>query len=229
MSLEVTTSSSTSTSVTLATTSGDSQTLDLYSSDQTLINSVVLDEPADEPVALLLTGDATAVGEDTLALGSMQAVVDGTGAVTVASGSADFLAAAAGTGDESAFASATSYGELLGTSYLIVIGSNTEILDQDPDGSLWVATSETTLFGLDPDSSGADFTAEPLLGAEALSDTSMVAADEPYDLSLEGNVAIMDVAAEVSGDDTLLDVEISVLTVEDALSTLQGELIAIVG
>jgi hypothetical protein len=208
-----------------------------------------------------LGGEATAVGDDTLALGSMEATLDATGSTTSAYGSATFVAAAESTGDETAFVTAESYGSLSGMDVLVVTTSNTEFVQEGPDGSLWVATSETTLYGVDFDSLVTDGSADSaaLLSDEGLDTTGDLAADDlagsdsetgdlefsdlstgdlsdsvtdPLDddwIDIDGNVALLDVDADVLGSDTLLLVAADVLTIEDTLSTVVADLIAVVG
>lgn len=232
MTLSMTTSHSIGTSATLATTTDGTQTLDSYSSQQTLVDASTTGSSSDDgPLALVLGGEATAVGEDTLADGSLLATVDGSGMLGVVSGSADFEAAAASTDGEAAFATADSYGAASGADFLVVIGSNTEILHQEPDESLALATSQTTIFGLDTDPDSSVSLAESTPSDPALSTTMDEADPSQSDssLAIEGNVATLDVAADVFGADTVLEVEGSLLTVEDTLSTVNASLVGVVG
>jgi hypothetical protein len=234
MPLSITTSSSIGTSATLATTADGTQTLDSYSSQQTLLDASTTGSSSDDgSLALVLGGEATAVGEDTLADGSMLATVDGTGIVAVASGSAEFEAVAASTDGEAAFATADSYGAVSGADFLVVIGSNSEFVHQEPDESLSLATSQTTIFGLDTNSDSSVPLAESTLSDPALltpmdeADPSQSLADSS--LAIEGNVATLDVVAYVLGANTMLEVDASLLAVEDTLSTVNAGLIAVVG
>ncbi len=209
-----------------------------YATEQTLLYGSVSD-PSSDPsaLALVLGGEATAIGEDTLAVGSMSAELDTTGLLATMQGSASFVAVAESPGDEIAFATANSFGGLSGADFLLVFTSNTQIVDQGPDGSVAIATSEMTLYGLDFDSiaAGGSTEADPML--DPLAESELPATMDPatddedlYDLAfdIEGNVAVLEITAEVSGPDTLLEVGASVLTVEDTLSTIIGEIIAAV-
>jgi hypothetical protein len=210
---------------------------------------------------MVLGGEATAVGDDTLALGNMQTTLDTTGSVTSAYGSATFVAAAESEGDQTAFATAASYGSLSGMDVLIVTTSNTQFTQEGPDGSLWVATSETTLYGVDFDSLGTDGstsstdlppdegldttgdpTADDLGGSDSdtggleFNDLStgdlLDSGTDPLDddwIDIDGNVALLDINADVLGADTLLLVAADVLTIEDTLSTVVADLLAAVG
>jgi hypothetical protein len=258
MSLTVTTRASTD----VSTTDGTGETVDSYSTEQSVSISVAPD-PSD--VAMELGGEATAVGDDTLALGSMDASVDGTGSVTSAYGSATFIAAAESEGGETAFATADSYGFLSGMDFLVVFTNDTQIIQEGPDGSLWISTSETTLYGMDFDAFSTDGTVDadtgstPLAEGEEMATASVLATDDfasseseagdfeasdplasdllgsaadPFDdegIDIEGNVAFLDIDADVSGPDTLLLVEADVLTIEDALSTVIADLVAAIG
>ena len=237
MTLSVTTSSSVDVSTTLATTTdSDTTTLNSYATEQTLLYSSVSD-PSSDPLALVLGGEATAIGEDTLAAGSMSAELDAMGSVMTAEAGASFVAVAEATGDATAFVTADSFGGLSGADFLLVFTSNTQIVDQGPDGSLAIATSDMMLYGLDFDSiaAGGSTETDPML--DPLAESELPATIDPatedqdlYDLGsdIEGNVAVLEITAEVSGPDTLLVVGASVLTVEDTLSTVTGEIIAAV-
>jgi hypothetical protein len=154
---------------------------------------------------MVLGGEATAVGDDTLALGNMQATLDATGSVTSAYGSATFVAAAVSEGDQTAFATAASYGFLSGMDVLIVTTSNTQLTQEGPDGSLWVATSETTLYGVDFDSlmtdGSIDFTSPPPDEGEGSATTDNLADDE----LASSDSAIGDLEVGDLSSDDLLD------------------------
>jgi hypothetical protein len=238
MTLSVTTSSSVDVSTTLATnTDSDTATLNSYATEQTLLYSAVSD-PSSDPLALVLGGEATAIGEDTLAAGSMSAELDTTGSLTTVEGSASFVAVADSPGDETAFATANSFGGVSGADFLLVFTSDTQIVDQGSDGSVAIAASDMMLYGLDFDSIAGDGSDETDPMLDPLAESELPATTEPttdddhlYDLAfdIEGNVAVLEVTAEVTGSDTLLEVGASVLTVEDTLSTVTGEIIAAVG
>lgn len=224
MTFSMTTGSSVSVSTTLATATDETQTLDSYATQQTLLDSSISGASSD-PVTLLVGGEASAVGENTLATGSMTADMYDAGSMTVVSGSASFDAMA--TGDDLAFATASGYAIASGLDSFISIGGTTEIMHQGPDGTSAYATSNTAVYGLDLDSGGSGPVSEPLQPPD---DTELLLSD--YDapdssMALDGNVAIMDVSANVPGDNTVLDVVVSVLTVEDTLSTVSGQIIAV--
>ena len=239
MSLTVTTNAS----VEMSSTDGDSQTVESYTSEFSASIGIA---PDSSDVVLGLGGEATAVGDNTLALGSLEAELDATGAVTSAYGSATFIAAAESPYGETAFATANSYGFVTGMDFLAVVTSNTEIVQEGPDGSLWVATSETTFYGVDYDalatdgilstnsSSSAEDDDVPATGdiddptAGDLSGSATDHSDEDW-TDIGGNLALLDVDADVFGSDTLLLVEADVLTIENTLSTVIADLFAAVG
>jgi len=247
---------SSSASVSSSTTDGTTGTVESYTSE---FSALISSAPDSSDVVMVLGGEATAVGDGTLALGSMEATLDATGSVTSAYGSATFVAAAESEGDGTAFAAAASYGSLSGMEVLIVTTSNTQFSQEGPDGSFWVATSETTLYGVDFDSvvtdgsidftsplpdegldTTGDLTSDDLGGSD--SDTgdlefSDLSAGDLLDsgtdvlgddwIDIDGNVAFLDVDADVSGPDTLLLVAADVLTIEDTLSTVVADLLAV--
>ncbi len=231
MTVNVTTSSSVGISTTLATTAGDTQTVDSYATEQFLLDTMSDTAASDGSLLLLLAGEATAVGEDTLAIGSMSASVDGAGTVATAEGSATFVAAAASPDGDIAFATADSFGALSGADFLIVITGDTEIVHQGPDESLVVTTSQTTLYGVDFDAAASTAAtdsaeADPALTAAAESEFAEIG-EEGF-LDIEGNIAMLEVDAQANGPDTLLEVQADVLAVEDTLSTVSAELLAVV-
>ena len=236
MTLSVTTGSSVAVSVTLATTTDtEAQTFDSYSTEQTLLYAAESDPSA---LAMVLGGESVAVGEETLAAASMTVELDGTGPVGTADGNATFVAVANSAGDESAFATAGSFGALSGADVLVVLTSHTEIIDQGPDESIAVATSAIALYGLDFDSTIAnespetDPTLDPPAEGQVPGITDLAISDQGYlDLGsdIEGNVAILDVTAEVVGANTFVEAAASVLTVADTLSIVTGEIVAAVG
>jgi hypothetical protein len=231
MTVSVTTSSSVATTTTLATTSGDESTLDSYSTQQTLLDSSTTDAASDDDaLALVLGGEATAIGDGTLALGSIEALIDETGAATIVDASVDF--GAVGTSaDDTAFATATTYGDVSGSDYTVVIGRNTEVVHQDPDQSVGIATSETSVHAVELGGDGQSSSGDaPVSTSESGPLDDVDISDFLFDSSidLDGNLAEIDVSATALGSDTLLDVEVSVLTVEDTLSTLSGALVGAV-
>lgn len=222
MTFSMTTSSSIGASASLATASADTQTLDSYGTQQTLVVSSGAPS-GDGSLTLVMGGEATAIGDDTLALGSMSVDLDGTGLTNSVSANTSSVAAATASGDDPAFATAWTSAAVSGMGHSVVIGSSTEIVQQGPEGSYWFASSETTIYGFDLDAD--DVSGDEALLSEAV-DSPMSSAD-PW-LSLDGNVAMMEASANVYGENTLLDVQVSLLTVEDMLSTVSGAITAVV-
>ncbi len=244
MTLSVTTTSSIAVSEALVTsTDADTQTFNSFTTQQSLSYASVPDSPG---LSMVIGGEATAIGEDTLAAASMTVEVDSTGLVTTALGSVSFVAAAVSPGHETAFATADSFGGMSGADFLLVLTSNTQIVDQGPDESVAIATSSTMLYGADFGLAAADTSVAtnsmlapstenefPAIADFATSDQDHdTPADDFWDstgVEIDGNVAVLDIVAAVFGPDTLLDVEASVLTLDNTLSTISAEIIAAVG
>src|SRR5262245_57927335 len=201
MTFSVTTSSLVAVSATLATTTdSEIQTLDSYATQQSLLDTSLSDASG---LAMVLGGEATAIGADTLADATMMVELDGTGLVGTAEGSTTFVAVAASPEADTAFVTANSFGSLSGADFLVVLTSNTQIIDQGPDASIAVAMSSTTLFGLDFDSTIACEAPnnEPML------DPMVDPADSDqgygeFGIDIDGNVAVLDLTAQVFGVDT---------------------------
>jgi len=196
-----------------------------------LLSVIVGEITSDESgMAVIIGGDATAVGTDTLSIANVGAVIAGDDNVQTAYGQASFTAI--GAGDSSAYASAVSYGEIYGEAdHSVVLNYSVLISSQTPEGSVWAAQSLTEVFALDiegiPMGSGeavtggppvSDPTTEPPPPAEAEWSDCGCGQDIDWTVTIDGNLAIFNVAALAVGDDSLATVELSAITVEDQLS-----------
>jgi hypothetical protein len=187
-------------------------------------------------MSAILSGDALAVGDDTLVEGSVSATMVDGGTVSTFDGSIDMLAAAQD--EESAFASADTFADVSGANISIAYNQETEITEQSADGSLMLSSSTTDIVAIDVSASldsggGVDQVAEGDAGGELLDPVLDVAPEadagdgsvcldegggSESEVVLDGNVAVIDFFAEADGEDTLVVVDAFVLTVEDELS-----------
>lgn len=189
----------------------------------------------EEGMALQLGGDATAVGQDTLATAEVTASVAGNEDVQSAHGSATFQASGSGSADAGVFATAVSYGEIYGDAdYGFTLNYASQSTSQNGEATEWNSTSITEVFALDidgipiqsPDGSegGAQqpVSEDPPPPPEFDPNWAGCGCDPIDDWSgeIDGNLAIFDVFVEAAGDDSLVEVEVSALTVEDQLSTV---------
>ncbi|HQS10619.1 MAG TPA: hypothetical protein PLK13_17495 [Xanthobacteraceae bacterium] len=186
-------------------------------------------------MALSLGGDATAVGQDTLATASVEALVVGDESVQTAYGNATFTAW--GEGDGTAYASAVSYGDVTGEAdHAFSLNYTSTVSSVDGDAATWAAIATTEVFALDIEGipfapvTLQDEAADPGPGTEVLVPLPDpvpdyvpdcgCGTDDSWAVEVDGNLAIFDVTAVAVGDNSLAQVDFFALTVEDQLSTV---------
>lgn len=188
----------------------------------------------EDGMAMAIGGDATAVGEDTLAVAEVSAFLGDDGNVQIASGSAYFLAI--GEGDPGTYANAYSYVDFVGDADQVVTlnVSVTEYV-QEPDQAAWYSSSESTLFAMDVDDipagepvgevaeGGEVFEPEPYLElpltVEPLEDPACGCSGDEPSYNIDDNLVLFDVSATAVADNTVVTVDFFGLAVEDQLST----------
>lgn len=200
---------------------------------QTLDVSTGASSSEEEDMALQLGVDATAVGEDTLAIAEVEASVAGDDAVQSAYGSASLYASGSG---EGAYASTSGYADIFGDAdYSLSITYTSESVEQDGDYVQWEAAFVTEVFALDIDGVPVG-TGEPSATISDPLDTGGAAvpgtedepdgdecgcwSEEPGGWEVDGNLVLFDVTVEAVGDDSFVQADVSALTVEDQLSTV---------
>ena len=182
-------------------------------------------------MVIIIGGDATAVGENTLATADVVAVIAGDANVQTAHAQASFLAL--GESDSasaaSAYATATSFGEIAGEAdYFFVLNYSMSTSSQNEGSSTWTAASLTEVFALNIEGiPGTDDVSVELVPANQTQDEDVPAdewdpcgcgQDNDWTVTIDGNLAIFNVAALAIGDDSLATVEFSAITVEDQIS-----------
>ncbi|MEP9377231.1 hypothetical protein ABLE91_10980 [Aquabacter sp. CN5-332] len=214
----------------------EGENLSVDTASQALAVSTGPTSSEEESMALQLGGDATAVGENTLATANVTATVSGNEDVQSAYGSAAFSAWGSGPADAGVFATAVSYGAVYGDAdYGFSLNYTSESSSQNGDTIEWESTSITEVFALDIDgvptqsSDASDSAAQQPPPEDPQPEPSGFDPDwagcgcDPIDDwggGVDGNVAIFDVFAEAVGDNSLVEVEVAALTVEDQLSTV---------
>ncbi|MGE5500744.1 MAG: hypothetical protein ACM3W4_02330 [Ignavibacteriales bacterium] len=193
-------------------------------------------------MTLVAGGDAVALGENTLATGSVTAVVSDGGSANEAYATASFDAVAVSGEDGGAFASAISFAEVSGGADCSFSMSYTTTQTSVQDGTTVTSQSSgSTVYALDVDLSGTDGATaadagpetEPTAPPAGTSDALVLPADCGCDDSdsyaaLDGNVAYFDVEAAAYGDDTSLQVDAFALAIEDELSNTTVVVVAAV-
>jgi hypothetical protein len=196
------------------------------------------DGGGDDGMALLVGGDAIALGENTLAAAGVTVVLTDGGSATEGYAAAGFDAVAVSDGGGMAFASTVAFAEVSGEedrSFAMSYGTTWTSL---ADGS--TATSSSTLsttYALDVDPSGCwagcgGAAYDPLPPPEAFDPLPLGRNDgcggDPY-ASLDGNVAYFGVYAVAYGDNTTLQVDALAFVLEDQLSNATVVVAAAVG
>jgi hypothetical protein len=178
-------------------------------------------------------GEATAVGTETLAEGDLFSRVVDRGHVTTAYGTAEFTATAQAAEGETAFASADTFFDFAGADFVMVFETTSS--SQKEKGGQTIATETATLQFVAIDIENWDSPKGPVV-VEATSASQLQRGLDGWGCwgrgngwsgwckpaELEGNVATLNVDSEAAGTNTLADADVSLLTVEDQLSTAAG-------
>jgi hypothetical protein len=180
------------------------------------------------PVASLLGGDGAAVGEDTLVDADIFSRLIDLGSVTIAFGTAKFASAAVSDQDP-AFASATTFADVSGAD-LVFVFNKTISTSSDCETSYATEMSTTTYIAIDFEdfdfkegqiAFNFDDALAYLNGCGRCSGSNIP--------NIEGNLSTLDVDAQALGENTLLDVLASILTIEDQLSSVSAVTVSSVG
>jgi hypothetical protein len=191
------------------------------SSASTDVTTLVQTSSPDDSTGMVasLSGDATAVGGNTLTAGNLSGTLIDGPSLTSAELSASMLAASQSpTGG--VFAGANTSAVIREGSPEVVVGATVQSASsvQGPAGNSATATSTTNLAAFDIHPTAAD--------AGTVIDTGANGGNNPLDgpdyaavnLHIDGNVALIEFDAVVVGDDTFAGVDAFVLAVEDQLS-----------
>lgn len=209
---------------------------DTSSQDLTSISLAVATGPAtptqEEGMAVQLSGEAFAAGENTLATAAVDVLVAGDAQVQSAYAVGEF--SAWGQDTASAYATASSAGAIIGDAdHTFSLSYTATFSSQDQASSEWSATSLTELFALDIDGiPGIAFEDTTATGTAPPTEAPAAAEPQPtspacgcgapdgWDITVEGNLALFDISAVAVGDNSLTLVDFSALTVEDQLSSV---------
>jgi hypothetical protein len=171
-------------------------------------------------VTTILGGQSTAIGQDTLAEGSVSLQVKDAGPVTIVRGTTTFSATAQSTDSPTAYATADTFAEVSGADRVHTKTKTMGQLDQGGDtdtwdADTWSATSTTRVFAIDVE--GRTLPNSPASSKHQVKESSPADID---DVDIDGNVAMVQADALVEGENTYASVDTSVLAVEDTLSTV---------
>lgn len=240
-----TTSSATLAESTSSTDSAGTTTASLLAVDETMVAvSITESEPsASDLMQMVIGGDATAVGENTIAVGSVSAEVSDNEITTTASGTATFSAVAQSEGEETSYATSYSFAEVLGGEKTIAMNHTSTQVYEAKSESTWSQTSTAQVFAIDIDSPGTssddlhDVPTGPAAERDEPSEYDAEAVEfevEPSNevdesVMIDGNFAFFDVEAEATGEDTFLSLDAMAIVIEDQLSTVSVVVVAETG
>ena len=240
---ESTVSTSVSTSTGEAGCGDDTFSQTSYSSETTVYLGD-LSGQGDGGLGLGVQADATAFGTDTLALLGVSATVSGGAYGNSASASVEAIAAAQSS-DDSAYALANVLIDVYGAAdvYLGISHSSTYTV-VDETGSTTVSEVSASVVALDFSAGGSagaeqEYSPEtqpvaeeplpPYLPPECGCGEPDLDVDFSFDVDIEGNLAVFDIAANAFGQDTLADVSVDAFVVEDQVSTVTAVVVVAIG
>jgi hypothetical protein len=187
-------------------------------------------QPDTTPMAAMIGGDGTAIGEDTLVDANIFSRLIDLGSVTIGFGTAVFNSAAV-SGDGTAFASATTFADIAGADFVFIFNKTLSVDGSNCDVPYATEYSTTTFIAIDFED--FDFAEGPLTfdfydlygylegGCQSCGGRKVP--------NLDGNVALLDADVQALAQNTLADVLASVLTLEDQLSTVSAMAVSAVG
>jgi hypothetical protein len=217
-SFKTSTSKTTSHSTAQETGDGSTTTQEAVSFTSTLATST---PDGSDGLAAVLSGDATAIGEDTFAFGSIEAVADGTGYVSSVDASVTMVAAAEAPADGDVYASADTFAATSDdaeVTFTTTINKSSATLTTESSTANASSTTSVSAFNIESDVGGTS-----TYGSSSTADTSWDLGGEMQG-DLDGNVAILEFGADAIGDDTYVAVDGFALAIEDELSLSAGYL-----
>jgi hypothetical protein len=171
-----------------------------------------------------LSGEAIAVGENTLALGTADSTITDKGPVTKAKGTITATATAQAAGEDLSYATAYTFAEIEGADHFTTKTKIHSTISQTEGQTTVTETSVTKLHAIAIE-----------IGKDAKHSKLPAVQDEADDVAswlaggaIEGNVAAFDVEAQAYGDNSYVGVDVFILTLEDQLSTVSLSVITAV-
>ncbi|RDI60116.1 hypothetical protein DES45_103377 [Microvirga subterranea] len=165
-----------------------------------------------------ISGDALAVGENTAVSGTISVTTTDVGPVTRSTAEATFTATAQSPEGGDAYAVADTTATADGADLLITHSTNITGTG-DSSGLTTMIASSTSLFALDIEAVDLPVGTISVEGATWHDDPCLTGI-------IEGNVATLDASAQAAGDNTLAEVDMSVMTT-DVISSVSASAITI--
>ncbi len=185
-----------------------------------------------EAAYLLISTDATAVGQDTLALTDIEALIAAGDWGSIIAADILLIAAATATNGDIAYSETSAAIETGYASFLCIY--TMEMTQTARDGLSSIAVSTTGIGVLAVEGGGASVGETVSTNAVSSSDDgigSELFGQSSCDTNggLEGNLAIAEIYARAVACDTLIEIDLNVLTLEDQLSIVASQIILVAG
>jgi len=176
------------------------------------------------PLVTKLGGEATAIGENTLATATADSTIADKGAVTKAKGTITATATAQAGGEDLTYAAAYTYAEIEGADQFKT-KTNTHYTTSENEGQTIVTETSVTKFHAMAKETGEDV---KIPKQPTVQDNTDDAASWDAGGSIDGNVAAVDVDAQAYGENSYVSVDASLLAFEDQMSTVSISVITAV-
>ncbi|SDD64614.1 hypothetical protein SAMN04487779_1010177 [Belnapia rosea] len=212
---------------TTSPTATDAPTSESYQMDLTVETGSVSSESSG--MVAEVSGEATAVGNDTYASADVTAQASSTDSSSEAYVSTSMVAAGE-TSDGVAYASTSAYSDIYGDAdYALSFDFKESSTTQTADGATASSVSVVEDYALDikqidssPDQGWDSAEISPSGAADSVSqpELDLDCGCGDIDLDLDGNIALANIDAVAFGDDSLVEVDASVFVIEDEFSSV---------
>ena len=168
-----------------------------------------------------LSGNAVALGDNTIAASSVSAAMVDHGSISTLDGSVATVAASNASGDNTAFASADTSADVAGAELAFAYTKDTNSTQQGDMGSVATATSATSLTAYDlhvPGIGDNAFSSDHLSLADSAPAASDQSGSSDASLDLVGNFASTDFTGVAIADNGLVQVDAFALAIDNELS-----------
>lgn len=186
------------------------------------------DAPTGDDGVVVITAETTALGEDTLALTDIDALLTVTDWGSLVSVDMSLVAEASAGAGGALYTATGATVATGGASMKFAFALDTTETTMSSAGSTSTSTSDMSLFAVGGIASGG----QPAGAAATAGAVGSAGAPlpEPADIDgLGGNVAIAEITADAIGVDSFVDIAVDVLTIEDQLSLIAAQLTLAVG
>ncbi|KAA2211949.1 hypothetical protein [Teichococcus oryzae] len=224
--MAIRTSSRISRSVSVSTTSNDSTTATTDKEEVSVAVGPGNTSSGSDGLSATIGGNATAVGNDTLASTSITAEASSQSGTQQISASADFYAAAQGETGSGGTAYTTSFIDLAGDAdHVVTVQHTSERSKSTNETTTWESSSSQSLYAVDLGSDDDDDTAQsqPVSGTGTATPAETDNKVPSWEVDeWDGNLVFFDIDVVAIGDDTYAGLDLSALAVDEQLSVVDA-------